>query len=81
MECARSYLLLRVEEDTIERAVALMNRHPLRTADAIQVSTAQLLSQTLNRAQVGQVIVASSDDRVLQAASQEGLPIENPNLH
>jgi hypothetical protein len=45
------------------------------------VSTAQLLSQTLNRAQVGQVIVASADDRVLHAASQEGLPIENPNLH
>jgi uncharacterized protein len=81
VECARSYLLLRVEEDTIDRAVVLMNRYPLRTADAIQVSTAQLLSQILNRAQVGQVIVASGDDRVLQAASQEGLPIENPNLH
>ena len=81
MECARSYLLLRVEEDTIDRAVVLMNRYPLRTADAIQVSTAQLLSQILDRAQVGQVIVASGDDRVLQAASQEGLPIENPNLH
>lgn len=76
VECARSYLLLRVEEDTIERAVALMNRYPLRTADSIQVSTARLLSQTLNSAQVGQVIVASADDRVLHAASQEGLPIK-----
>jgi predicted nucleic acid-binding protein len=73
--------LLRVEEDVIQNAVALMNRHPLRTADAIQVSSAMLLSQTLHGVQLGLVIVASADDRVLQAASQEGLPIEDPNLH
>jgi predicted nucleic acid-binding protein len=81
VDCARSYILLRVEEDVIQRAVALMNRHPLRTADAIQVSTAMLLSQTLHGAQLGLLIVSSADDRVLLATSQEGLPIENPNLH
>jgi hypothetical protein len=58
-----------------------MHRYPLRTADAIQVSTAILLSRTLHEVQFGPVIVASADDRVLQAASQEGLPSENPNLH
>jgi predicted nucleic acid-binding protein len=81
VECARSYLLLRVEEDVIQYAVVLMNRYPLRTADAIQVATALLLSQTLHGAQLGEVIVASADDRVLQAASQEGLRVENPNLY
>ena len=60
-----------VEEDVIQRAVALMNTYPLRTADAIQVSTAILLSRTLHEVQVGPVIVASADDRVLQAASQD----------
>jgi hypothetical protein len=58
-----------------------MNRYPLRTADAIQISTALLLRQTLQEAQFGPVIVASADDRVLQAATQEGLPAENPNLY
>ena len=81
VECAGSFLLLRVEEDVIQQAAALMNRCPLRTADAIQVSTAVILGQTLHRAQLGPVIVASADDRVLQAVSQEGLPTENPNLH
>jgi predicted nucleic acid-binding protein len=81
VDCARSYLLMRVEEDVIQHAVVLMTQHPLRTVDAIQVSTAIRLSQALHEAQLGQVIVASADDRVLQAASQEGLAIENPNLH
>jgi uncharacterized protein len=81
VDCARSCLLLRVEEDVIQRAVALMNRHLLRTADAIQVSTAMILNQTLRGAQLGLIIVVSADDRVLHAASQEVLPIENANLH
>jgi predicted nucleic acid-binding protein len=80
IDCARSYLLLRVEEDVIQRAVALLCHHPLRTADAIQLSTAVQLNQTLQEAQFGPVIVVSADDRILHAASDEGLPIENPNL-
>jgi uncharacterized protein len=81
VDCARSYLLLRVEEDVIQRAVGLVNQYPLRTADAIQLSTAMLLSQALQEAQLDPVIVASADDRVLQAASHEGVPVENPNVH
>ena len=77
VDCARSYLLMRVEEDVIQHAVVLMTRYPLRTADAIQVSTAICHRQALHEAQLGEVIVASADDRVLQTASQEGLPIEN----
>jgi uncharacterized protein len=84
VDCARSYLLLRVEDvedDVIQRAVGLVNEYPLRTADAIQLSTAMLLSQALQEAQFAPVIVASADDRILQAASHEGLPVENPHLH
>ena len=81
MDCARSYLLLRVEEDVIQQAVSLVNHYPLRTADAIQLSTALLLAQTLRDAHFAQVVVASADDRILQAASRAGLPVENPNVH
>ena len=80
VDCARSYLLLRMEEDLIQRAISLVQRYPLRSADAIQVATAVELSLTLQEAQFGPVIVASADDRVLQAARQEGLPVANPNL-
>ena len=81
VDCARSYLLLRVEEDVIHRAIGLVNQYPLRTADAIQLSTAILLSQTVQEGQFDPVIVASADDRVLQAASREGFPVENPSAH
>jgi hypothetical protein len=57
-----------------------LQQYPLRSADAIQVATAVALSLTLQEAQYGPVIVTSADDRVLQAAQQEGLPVENPNL-
>jgi len=78
LDCASAYLLLRIEEDVLEQAITLLNRHPLRTADAIQVATAVLLNHTLPVDQFGPVIIVSSDDRVLQAAAREGLPIENP---
>lgn len=81
VDCASSYLLLRVEEDVIRGAAALVNQYPLRTADAIQLSSTVLLSRTLQEAQFDPGILASADDRVLQAASHEGLPVENPNLH
>ena len=80
MDCASSYLLLRMEEDVIEQAIAMLGRYPLRTADAIQVATAILLRHTLPAEQFGLVIVVSADDRVLQAAAQERLPVENPEL-
>ena len=44
VDCARSYLLLQVEEDVIQRAVSLLRNYPLRTADAIQLATAIELS-------------------------------------
>jgi len=72
--------LLRMEEDLIQRAISLVQRYPLRSADAIQVATAVELNLTLQEAQFGPVIVTSADDRVLQAARQEGLPVANPNL-
>jgi predicted nucleic acid-binding protein len=76
LDCASAYLL-RVEEDVLEQAISLLNRHPLRTADAIQVATAVLLSHTLPADQFGPVIMVLSDDRILQAAMGEGLPSEN----
>lgn len=37
VDCARSYLLLRVEEDVIQCAVGLVNQYPLRTAAILRV--------------------------------------------
>ena len=80
VDCAHSYLLLRMEEDIIQRAISLVRLYPLRSADAIQLATAVVLSHTLQEAQFGPIIVVSADDRLLHAALQEGLPVEDPNL-
>ena len=47
VDCAGSYLLLRMEQDLIQRAISLVQLYPLRSADAIQVATAEALSLTL----------------------------------
>ena len=79
-DCARSYLLLRIDADIIQRALSLVRLYPLRSADAIQLATAVVLRHTLREAQFGPIVVTSADDRILQAAIQEDLPVENPNL-
>jgi hypothetical protein len=43
--------------------VGLVNHYPLRTADAIQLSTAMLLSQTLREAQFDNVPVSRLEAR------------------
>jgi len=43
------------------------------------LTVAEIASAFARRQREGSL--ASADDRILQAASREGLPIENPNVH
>jgi hypothetical protein len=65
---------------TSSSVLSLVHCYPLRSADAIQLATAVTLHDSFQAARFGPITVASADDRVLQAASQEGLPVENPTL-
>jgi len=68
VDCARAYLLLWVEEDVSQRAVGLVNHYPLRTADAIQLSTAL----TPGRRAADRVAAASMVKHRGQGAKQGG---------
>jgi uncharacterized protein len=68
------YLVQPVTEAVVEEAAALLDRHPLRAYDAIQLAGClSLRSATLERPSF-----VCSDHQLLRAAEQEGLIVFNP---
>jgi uncharacterized protein len=59
----------------------LLERHPLRAYDAIQLAAALAVKNTLAAAHLEPLTFLAADDRLLAAAQAEGLAIDNPNHH
>jgi|GEM_PF-1352005 len=59
----------------------LLDRHPLRAYDAVQLASALIVNQTLTEVDLPVPAFLSADDRLLNTARAEGLPTDNPNLH
>lgn len=66
---------------TIDTARQLANKHPLRAYDAIQLATAWLINQELQKAGKSPLLFVAADDQLLVTAQAEGLPTDNPNHH
>ena len=60
-------------------AGSLLEHHVLRAFDTVPFASALVAAQLLTEANLPQPIFLSAEDRLLQAASAEGLQIENPN--
>jgi len=73
----REYLLVPYSESLIDMAATLISRHPLRALDAIQLAGALQLRSSLP-ASAPRLIFLSADDRLVRAARQEHLRVENP---
>jgi uncharacterized protein len=71
------YYTIDVDNNVLGIARQLLARHPLRTLDAIQLASALQAAAALR----AQPTFVCADQRLLTAASSEGLPIDNPNLH
>jgi len=71
------YLLVPYSESLINRAEALISRHPMRALDAIQLASALELRGALP-ADAPPLIFVSADDRLVKIAVQEHLQVENP---
>ena len=80
-EARLRYGRLRVNDAVIEAAVKLIQRHPLRAYDAVQLATALILNSTLIADKLPPLTFVSADDILCEAARAEGLPAENPNEH
>ncbi len=75
------YQFFPLNQAVIETASDLIERHALRTLDALQLATALLTRQFLIARGLPDVMFVSADDRLLIAAAAEGLAADNPNHH
>lgn len=80
-EARLRYGRLRVNDAVIEAAVELIQRHPLRAYDAVQLATALILNSALIADTLPPLTFVSADNVLCAAARAEGLPAENPNEH
>lgn len=79
-------LSVKVDEydfDTIiaDRAGELLDRHPLRAYDAIQLASALRINEVLTTANLSSPTFLSADNKLLAVAAAEALPTDNPNDH
>ncbi len=68
------YLVQPVTEAVIEEAAALLDRHPLRAYDAVQLAGCLSLRSRLSE----RPAFGCSDHQLLRAAEQEGLTVLDP---
>lgn len=71
------YTVINLNKDVLADARALLERHSLRTLDAIQLASALKARQIFNKVPT----FLSADTRLLTAAAAEGLPTDNPTAH
>lgn len=80
-DCLGHYELVAVVDDIINKANRLLEEHPLRAYDAIHLAAAVVSNQALVARDLPPLLFLSADDRLNQAASVEGLAVDNPNRH
>jgi uncharacterized protein len=75
------YEIIEFTTSVADRAKQLLEIHPLRAYDAVQLSSALLTQDALQIAGVTALIFLAADDRLLAAAHAEGMTTDNPNDH
>ena len=71
--------LVGVSESVVDLAVQLVQGHPLRAYDAVQLATALRLNQILRQNRLPSLTFVSADAVLCQVAQAEGLTTVNPN--
>jgi predicted nucleic acid-binding protein len=79
--CVTQYRLVPTDHAIVGQSVHLVQQHPLRAYDAIQLATAIHVHQILVTSGFPALIFVSADDVLLATAQAEGLLTENPNDH
>ena len=74
----REYEVLKMSDTILEQAEGLLDKHPLRAADAIQLASGLDGHRTLISDRRPAPIFVSSDIRLLTATTTEGLQVYQP---
>jgi predicted nucleic acid-binding protein len=77
---AGRYLILEITPALLDAAARLADAHALRAYDAVQLAALELNGRWL-KAGLGGVTLVSADRDLNAAATAEGLPVEDPNMH
>jgi uncharacterized protein len=75
------YRILELDQTLMQQSGELVNQHPLRAYDAVQLASALRLQISLRQAQLPDLVFLSADDRLLEVAQAVGLSSDNPNRH
>ncbi len=77
--CHSAYRLVSVTEPVLLQARLLLERHSLRAYDALHLASALEVNLRLTGAGLPSLTFLAADNRLLGAATAEGLPVVDPN--
>jgi predicted nucleic acid-binding protein len=75
------YQVVELDKTLAYQAGQLLQRHPLRAYDSVQLTSALALKPTFDQFPGVELTFISADKRLLKAARAEGLAVDNPNDH
>lgn len=78
-DCVDRFTKLTVDDEVVELATDLTQRHPLRGYDAVHLATALILNRALVENALLPLTFVAADDALCKAAEKEKLTVENPN--
>jgi predicted nucleic acid-binding protein len=75
------YRFIEFDASVANLAGDLLEHHPLRAYDAVQLASALIVARALTGTGMAAPTFLTADDRLLDVARAEGLPTDNPNWH
>lgn len=79
--CTNEYDLVDITAAILGKARTLVQQHPLRAYDAVQLASTSLANTALQAAGAEPLLFLAGDRQLLNAALAEGFAVDNPNLH
>lgn len=79
--CHHKYQLVLVTNLVLMRSRTLLEDHALRAYDALHLASALLIRDELDAPSLLPLTFLAADNRLLVAAMNEGLTVDNPNKH